>query len=676
MASRLRRMLFGAPIRTDRAHHERLSKLLALPVFSSDALSSVAYGTQEIILALLAARIGMAAFHWTMPIAWAIVGLLVIVTVSYQQTIHAYPGGGGAYIVARDNLGVGAALTAGAALLLDYILTVSVSVAAGIDAIISAAAHNPRLFAELDHWRVPLCLFAVLFITVANLRGVKESGALFALPTYSFVVLTVAMVVWGFVKLWTGQPLTVPAGEPLGPAHEVGLFLVLKAFASGCSALTGVEAISNGVTAFKAPEAKNAGITMIWMSSILAVMFLGITFFATHLHVQYATGSETVISQVARAILGTGPAYYLLQIATCGVLVLAANTSFADFPRLCALQAADGFLPRQLRNIGDRLVFSNGIVVLGIISGLIIAVFGGHTDYLIPLYAVGVFLSFTLSQAGMVRRWFRLKSAGWQWKAVVNGLGAAVTGIVAVVICISKWAAGEPIPIGSYKLPTGAWMIVVLIPALVYVFFLIYNHYRAVAEQLTLECCEEPLPRVNTVLVLVPDVHRGVLPALQFARSLGTSVRAVHVELNPAKTAKVLSKWARWGKGVPLVVLESPYRSLVDPLLTYIDAVEAEREDDHIVLVLPEFVPGKWWEKVLHTHTGLMLKFALMGKENVIVCNVRYFLRPFSGPITFHAHQYREDEEQLAAPPAGMDGTLPSYEVVRHVEGAGPAGKS
>lgn len=672
MYSRIRRLFFGAPIPTHRADHERLSKFLALPVFSSDAVSSVAYGTQEIILALLLAGAGLATFRYTLPIAVAIISLLVIVTISYQQTIHAYPGGGGAYIVARDNLGVVAAQTAGAALLLDYILTVAVSVASGVDAAVSAAAHNPHLFEQLDHLRVPLCIACVAFITLANLRGVKESGAIFALPTYSFIGLCLVMIFWGLFRLHDLHPAAAAmAGHPLVAGKTVGIFLLLKAFASGCSALTGVEAISNGVTAFRAPEAKNAGQTMIWMSVVLGTLFLGITFLATRMQVQYGTGMETVLSQVSRAILGTGPVYYALQAATCGILVLAANTSFADFPRLCALQAADGFLPRQLTNVGDRLVFSNGIVVLGVVSCALIALFGGHTDYLIPLYAVGVFVSFTLSQAGMVRRWFRLRGPGWQKNAVINGVGAAVTAVVAGVICVSKWAAGEAIRLGPWKIPTGAWMVVVLVPCLVYVFFLMYHHYCTVAGQLTLDECERPAPRVNTVLLLVPDVHRGILPAMQFARSLSHDVRAVHVEINAAKTPRLLKRWAQWGDGMPLVILESPYRSLAEPVLDYIDRVELERDDDHIVLVLPEFVPAKWWEKILHNHSGLMLKLALLRKQNVIVCNVRYFLTPFSGPVRFHARDYVEGHPDGPADPAAPEwnGTLPPYEVVRYAMG-------
>jgi amino acid transporter len=663
----LRRFFLGTPIPTERARHERLPKFLALPVFASDALSSVAYATQEILSTLLAAGVGLAAFAHVIPISLAIVALLVIVTISYRQTIHAYPGGGGAYIVARENLGVVAAQTAGAALLIDYVLTVSVSIAAGVDAIISSVAHNAHLFETLDHWRVVMCIGAIVGIMLANLRGVKESGAIFALPTYSFIAVTLTMVAMGIAKAMSGSLHPAETHQVITHSGAIGLFLLLKAFSSGCAALTGVEAISNGITAFKSPESKNAATTMTWMSAILGTMFLGISFLAMRLQIHYQVGSETVISQVGRAVFGTGGAYYFLQAATAGILILAANTSFADFPRLCALQAADGFLPRQLANIGDRLVFSNGIIVLSLISGTVIALFGGHTDYLIPLYAVGVFLSFTLSQTGMVRRWFRLRSPHWQLAALVNGTGAVVTGLVMLVIASSKWASGEKLHIGRLALPTGAYLVVVLVPCLVYLFFTIYNHYCSVRRQLTLEGYHRPPQRRNTVLVLVPALHQGTVPALQFARSISDDVRAVFVEIDPNKTVLLQQKWAQWGEDVPLVVLKSPYRSLIEPIMQYIDEVEAERDDDQIVLVLPEFVPARWWEKIMHNHSGLMLKLALLHKRNVIVCNIRYFLEPCSRRVQFRDGDESRGESHEKPSEAGSEalhGTLPEPPVV------------
>jgi hypothetical protein len=465
------------------------------------------------------------------------------------------------------------------------------------------------------------------------------------------------MVAWGTLKALNGQLHPAATHQAIAQSGAVGTFLLLKAFSSGCAALTGVEAISNGVTAFRAPEARNAGITMIWMATILGALFLGITGLARTLQTSYEVGGETVISQVGRAVFGGGALYYLLQAATAGILILAANTSFADFPRLSALIAADGFLPRQLANVGDRLVYSNGILILGVISSLIIAVFSGHTDYLIPLYAVGVFLSFTLSQAGMVRRWFRLRTPRWQLSALVNGSGAVATGIVMVVIALSKWAAGEKLHLWKLAIPTGAWMVVVMVPALVYMFLAIANHYRSVAQQLTMAGYQKPRPRVNTVLVPVGSFHKGLIPALQFAETLSADVRAVYIEIDPSRTPTVREKWEQWGEGHVLVVLESPYRSLVEPLVQYIDQVEREREDDVIVVVLPEFVPAKWWEKILHGHSGLILKFALLHKRNVIVCNVRYFLEPARVRIPMDTRKEGERPH----------GTMPSYEVVQEV---------
>ncbi len=650
----MRRLLLGSPIATSRSAHERLPKVLALPIFASDALSSVAYATQEIIHTFFLLHVGLAAFQYTPWVAASIVVLLLIVATSYSQTIFAYPGGGGAYVVARDNLGPVAAQTAGAALATDYILTVAVSVAAGVDAIISTQAANPAAFDQISGLRVPLCVLAVLLVTIANLRGVRESGLLFALPTYAFIAVVAALLGWGFAKLvgWApGGLIPAPHAEMVEPGTQaVTAVIMLKAFASGCAALTGVEAISNGVTAFRKPEARNAVATMWWMAGILAVVFLGVTSLAVHLQTHYEVGGETVISQVGRGVFGGGFLYFALQGATALILLLAANTAFAGFPRLCALQAQDGFLPRQLTNVGDRLVFSNGIVALAVIASLVIVLFRGQTHYLIPLYAVGVFLSFTLSQAGMVRRWCRLRTPRWWLNALVNGVGAVATLVVMVVIAYSKWTSGEKFHIGTLTIPTGAYLVVIIVPVLVYIFFLIYNHYRSLARQLTLEGYNRQPPRVNTVLVLVPDVHRGSIPAIQFARSIGRDVRAVYIEVDPAKTHRMMSRWNDWGDGIPLVVLESPYRSLAGPLMEYIEEVEAERDDDHIVVVLPEFVPGKLWEKLLHNQTGMMLRAALLAKKNVIVCSVRYFLQPFSGPVSFHAEEMKPVPEHPETP--------------------------
>ncbi len=619
MLSDVRRILIGAPLPSARIIHERLSKIQALAVFSSDALSSVAYATEEILLVLVAA--GSAALGLSLPIALVIVALLVIVASSYFQTIHGYPSGGGAYLVAYDNLGVWPGLTAASALLTDYVLTVAVSTTAGIAAITSA-------FPALLPFRVELCLLAILFISWANLRGVRESGTLFAIPTYGFVAIFLALIVVGLVRLVGGTLEPVP--PPVTPAAETGIqaltvFLVLRAFSSGCTALTGVEAISDGILAFRKPEAENAGKTLIAMTVLLATMFLGITFLARSLHVIPAE-QQTVISQIGRQVFGDGPLYLALQIATTLILVLAANTSFADFPRLSAILARDRYLPRQLTNLGDRLVFVNGIVALAVLASVLVVVFGGQTHRLIPLYAVGVFLSFTLSQAGMVLHWRKVGGPRWQWKARINGLGAVVTGIVLSVILAAKFVHG-------------AWVVLLLIPAFVRMFHIIKRHYITVAEQLSLEGLEpeawKGLASRKRVKVVVPvsGVHRGTLSALQFARSLSKDVTAVMVDVEPPVTARVQERWPVWGHGVPLVVLDSPYRSTIEPLLAYLDETDQREPERGIaVVVLPEFVPAKWWHHLLHNQTAQLLKRVLLyrqrrtGKDRVII-DVPYHLQ-------------------------------------------------
>jgi amino acid transporter len=619
MLADVRRILIGAPLHSARITHERLSKIQALAVFSSDALSSVAYATEEILLVLVAA--GSAALGLSLPIALVIVALLVIVASSYFQTIHGYPSGGGAYLVAYDNLGVWPGLTAAAALLTDYVLTVAVSTTAGIAAITSA-------FPAVLPFRVELCLLAILLISWANLRGVRESGTLFAIPTYGFVAIFLALIVVGLVRLVGGTLEPVP--PPVTPAAGIGIqaltvFLVLRAFSSGCTALTGVEAISDGILAFRKPEADNAGKTLIAMTVLLATMFLGITFLARSLHVVPAE-QQTVISQIGRQVFGDGPLYLALQIATTLILVLAANTSFADFPRLSAILARDRFLPRQLTNLGDRLVFVNGIVALAVLASVLVVVFGGQTHRLIPLYAVGVFLSFTLSQAGMVLHWRKVGGPRWQWKARINGLGAVVTGIVLSVILAAKFVHG-------------AWVVLLLIPAFVRMFYIIKRHYLTVAEQLSLEGLEpeawKGLASRKRLKVVVPvsGMHRGTLSALQFARSLSKDVTAVMVDVEPPVTARVQERWPVWGHGVPLVVLESPYRSTIEPLLAYLDETD-QREPDRglAVVVLPEFVPARWWHHLLHNQTAQLLKRVLVyrqrrtGKDRVII-DVPYHLQ-------------------------------------------------
>jgi amino acid transporter len=616
MPNMLRRILLGSPLPTHRAKHERLPKLLALPVFASDNLSSSAYATEEILFALLLA--GTIYFSYAVHIAAAITLLLVIVTISYRQTVMAYPTGGGAYIVARENLGSRPATVAAAALLIDYVLTVSVSVAAGIAAIDSA-------FVVLRPWRVTLCVVAIVAMTLANLRGVRESGWFAAVPSYSFVFAMLIMLAVGAYRIASGMPPVEAVRHAAQEGgHPLTVFLLLKAFASGCAALTGVEAISNGVQAFRPPEGRNAAITMIWMSAFLGTFFLGITyevqaFRALGSSIVPIHGGETVVSQLARSVFGSSGFYYVMQATTAMILILAANTAFAGFPRLSAILAQDRFLPRQLANVGDRLVYNNGIIALAVLSALLCVIFQGSTHLLIPLYAVGVFLSFTLSQSGMVRRWYSLKTPGWQYSAFVNGLGAVATGIVLVVIAVEKFTHG-------------AWMVVVLIPALVWMFHRIYTHYRQLGAELSLQDYCVPPPLHNKVVVLVPGVNRGVIPALQFAQSISDDVQAVHVEIDPEKTSRVREEWRQWGLGIPLVVLESPYRSLVGPVLDHVRRLDELRPDDHIVVVIPEFVTPKWWEKALHNQSGLLLKFYLLFVPNVVVVNIRYWINGSRSP--------------------------------------------
>jgi amino acid transporter len=516
----LKRLLVGAPMPLAQMRHERLRNPVALAVFSSDALSSVAYATEEILLVLVLA--GAGAFSVAMPVALAIATLLMVVTVSYQQTIHAYPSGGGSYIVARENLGDTPGLVAGAALLVDYVLTVAVSVAAGVAAITSAL---PTLQPE----RVTLGVAFVGLIALANIRGVRESGRIFAVPTYFFVASFAALLGGAVYRAVTGTFWAAPA-PPVAAVEPLSWFLVLRAFSSGCTAMTGTEAISNGIPAFRAPESRNASITLGWMAAILASLFLGVTYLAGALGV-VPTGNETIVSQLARHVFGTSPIYYLIQAATALILILAANTSFADFPRLASLLARDRFVPRQFANLGERLVFSNGILVLAGLAAMLVVVFGGDTHALIPLYAVGVFISFTLSQTGMVVHWWRLRVAGWQRRLAVNGVGALVTGLVTLVIAGTKFTHG-------------AWIVVLVIPAIVATFLVMRRHYDDVAAQLSLEDWEGPPPPSHTIVVVVGDVHRGVVRALQYARSLGEGVpvRAVFVETDPARTGRMEEK--------------------------------------------------------------------------------------------------------------------------------------
>jgi amino acid transporter len=690
---RLKRFVFGSPIHEEEAHHERLSKRTALAVFSSDALSSVAYATEEILLVLAAAVpvIGPVALGYSLPIAAGIVALLMIVAISYRQTIHTYPNGGGAYIVSRENLGELPGLTAAAALLVDYILTVAVSITAGVAAITSA-------FEPLRPYTVELCGAAILLIALANLRGLKESGTIFAVPTYLFIGSLLVLIAVGLVKhFWLGGATLISQREPriaIGTAAQgLTLFLLLRAYASGCTALTGVEAISNGIPAFKPPESRNAATTLSWMVATLITLFVGVTILA-YLYRIGPSHEETVISQIARAIFG-GTAfaffYYIVQVATTLTLILAANTSYADFPRLASILAQDGYMPMRFLDRGDRLVFNWGIYALTAFALLLVVAFHGDTHALIPLYAIGVFLSFTLSQAGMVRHWLKEREAslvatqsriahheaieevkthhdgpeptgadsrptamaemtevgGWRKSIVINAVGAVVTAVVLIVFVATKFTHG-------------AWMVIVLLPILVLLLLGMKRHYVRVGRELRaslerLDPAERFGEDVHTVIVLVSGsgFHRGVVTALRYAQSIAVlgRVRAVHVSLDKESTEKLQAEWDRWSGGVPLVVLPSPYRSLCGPLMEYLDEVQAELQHDIVTVVIPEAVSRRWWHHLLHNQNSLAIKSRLLFQRHNVRSRVKAFI------VTNVPYYLFQEEEWIPEPTSGAGST-------------------
>ncbi|MGB2896401.1 MAG: APC family permease [Anaerolineales bacterium] len=605
----LRRLLLGDPLASSQLIHEKISKIKALAVFSSDALSSVAYATEEILMVLAAAS--TAFLHASMPISIAIAALLLTVGFSYYQTIHAYPKGGGAYIVAKDNLGTVFALIAGSSLLIDYTLTVAVSVSAGVAAITS-------WLPALLPLRTIIAVAAVGLVTMINMRGLRESATFFSVPTYLFIAGVLVMLAYGLIRWLTTGGL--PQVQVIDPIHNeavlgsISAFLILRAFSAGCTALTGIEAISDGVPAFRPPEADNAGKTLLVMIALLTTMFLGITFLANQVGAA-PSHAETVLSQIGGALFGRGTLYAIVQVATALILLLAANTAYSDFPRLSFFMARDGFMPRQMGNLGDRLVYSNGIAILGILASALIIVFRGDTHRLLPLYAVGVFISFTLSQAGMVRRWFRIRIKGWRRNATINALGGTVTFIVFLIILITRFL-------------TGAWIVIVLISIVSLMLLRIHSHYRQIAKSLSLEAYASPT-RLHNPVVIIPigGVHRGVLKALEFARSLSPDVTAVYVETSSEEGQKVREKWEQWGDGVRLVTLESPYRSMAGPLIEYLTKIGKERQrDDVITVVLPQFIPAHWWENLLHGQSAWLIRLALLFREGYIVIDVPYHI--------------------------------------------------
>jgi amino acid transporter len=611
----LRSLLLGQPISTARQAHERLTKVKALAVLSSDALSSVAYATDQILAVLVLA--GTGTLFLSLPIGGAILLVLIAVTLSYRQTVKPYPTGGGSYVVAKDNLGAIPGLTAAAALMTDYVLTVAVSISAGVLAVRSAAP-------GLKPYVVVGGVAVIVVLVLGNLRGIRESGNIFAAPTYSFIIAVGVLIAGGFLKLvFLGPGSAAP--PPVKPIEGLGFFLVLKAFSSGCTALTGVEAISNGVPAFKPPEWKNARATLTSMALILGLMFVGITALAYLFHLSY-NPDDAIISQLGRRIFGPGPVYVFITASTALILTLAANTAFSDFPRLLSQLARDKYAPAQFANLGDRLSFSNGIVVLGVLAAIVYVIFHGDTTALIPLYAVGVFVAFTLSQFGMVARWRRLKEPGWRKGLAVNAGGGVATAVVLVITTYSKFGGDDPKRFGL-----GAWIICILVPSLVMLFVGIHRHYQSASGRVRAETPLSPGAVDPVAVVPVAGLNAATLGTLALARRVTSRVTAVYVSSDPLRTEAIRRDWAAWGSHVPLTVIDSPYRSIVQPFLTYLDTVKELEPNATVMVFIPELVASRWWHGILHNQTALRLKAALLFRPGTVVVNVPYHL---STPVT------------------------------------------
>ena len=612
----LKRLLVGRPLATTEQEHQRIPKVIGLAVFSSDAISSTAYATEEILfVTAVGASSLMLGLETLIPIAIAVALLLAIVAFSYRQTIFAYPSGGGSYVVSRENLGENPSLVAAASLLVDYILTVAVSISAGVAAISSIPA-----FSDVAKHRVLVGIFLIVLITLANLRGIKESGRLFAAPTYLYIVMISALIIYGLVRAFILKDISnIPFDQKafdgtLESGGTLGLFLILKGFSSGAVALTGVEAISNGVPAFKKPESKNAAATLVWMAVILGTLFMGISILAHHLQ-PYPSHDTTVLAQLGIQVFGQGAVFFVLQIATALILTLAANTAYADFPRLASIIAFDEYLPHQMRNRGDRLVFSNGVLILATAAIVLIVAFGGVTTALIPLYAVGVFTSFTLSQAGMVRHHQKQREENWRRHAIMNGIGSVATLIVLVIVATTKFTSG-------------AWVPLVLIPLIILLFKAIRRHYlrvdRALEANLTAGMTR---PRRNTVIVLVGNVHGGVVQALSYAKSLNPNyLVAVRLVDSDEEAAEVNKVWLDAGFDIPLETVYSPYRELRRPLLEFLDRLDEQYENDNVTVIIPEFVVRHWWENILHNQSALRIKRWLLLRPGTMVTSVPYHI--------------------------------------------------
>ncbi|HEX4906938.1 MAG TPA: amino acid permease [Acidimicrobiales bacterium] len=657
MLTLAKRVVIGRPLASSESEHQRLPKTIALATFSSDAISSTAYATEEILFVIAAGASSLAlGLGKLVPIAIVVAVLLAIVSISYRQTIFAYPSGGGSYIVSRENLGETPSLVAGASLLVDYVLTVAVSISSGVAAILSIPT-----FHGVEDLRVPLCLVLVAVVTLANLRGVKESGKAFALPTYIYVVAVTVMVAIGLWRVFLGDVERIPFDpERAHGIVEAGggltLFLLLRGFSSGAVALTGVEAISNGVPAFQRPESRNAATTLTWMACILGSLFLGLSILAARLH-PYPTHAETVNSQMARALFGESPFYWVIQLSTCAILILAANTAYADFPRLSSIIASDGYLPRQFANRGDRLVFSNGVIFLAIAAGALIVIFGGIVTALIPLYAIGVFTSFTLSQTGMVRHHLRLREDGWRASVTINGIGAVATLVVALIVAVTKFAVG-------------AWVPIVVVPLIILLFKTIKKHYLGVGAALRIEPEDVPLPPArHTFVVLVGNVHRGVVEALNYGRSLRPEhLTALHISDDPEHHARIHAEWERFGFDIPLEILDSPYRELVEPVERHLDELDRRWGSDRITVLIPEFVVGvKKASNLLHGQSGLALKLALLDRPGTVVTSIPFHVNAQHDRPSRVTPRHELDRQRRVARFAGRNGAGAAQPTLAHV---------
>ncbi|MEX1071028.1 MAG: APC family permease [Anaerolineales bacterium] len=601
---KLRNFLLGSPLPTARLSHEKLGKFKALATFSPDALSSIAYANQEIFLGLAVA--GAAGLKFTFTLGLVITGILAVVALSYLQTIQEYPSGAGSYVVAKENLGNFAGLTAGAALMLDYLLVAAVSLTAGTEALASA-------FPNLWPYRITISLMLLLLITVLNLRGVQETGTVMSIPVYFFIGSFFIMILYGFFRTLTQSPIPFDSSF-VGPAEPLSILILLRAFASGSTGLTGVEAISNGVQVFKAPEGRNAGITLVVMSVLMGFLFLG-TLGLTQYFDVVAQSDETILSALSRQLFNDSPLYYLIQVSTLAVLTVAANTAFAGFPRVAAILAEDRYLPSQLKALGDRLVFANGNILLAIAAGLLIVIFQGDSHSLIPLFAIAAFTAFTLSQAGMVHHWMRAQTKGWRTKALINGLGAITTGVVVLVVGIGKFSQG-------------AWIALIIVALTILLFKRIHGHYEEIAEQLSLKGLPpsiKPYPKLRFVIP-ISGVHRGTIEAVDFARSLTENLVAVYIEVEPDTGKAVKKKWKEWFPDIHLHIEPSPYRSIIAPLLDFLDRYDTEENDGQLAgVILPEFVAEGFWSNILHNQEAWLIKFALLyrrrkrGYQQIIV---------------------------------------------------------